>query len=201
MANLNRKNLKLLMSVLGLLIAVFFAFQQQNLPKLNNQPVQHSLNSPTVQIATNSAQVPSSFTKAQVTKVVDGDTIDVEINGEKKTVRFVGINTPETVDPRRPVQCFGKEASDETKKLLTGQTVFLEKDISETDKYDRLLRYVYLPQTDGNLLFVDDYLVREGFAQVSTYPPDVKYVERFTAAEHEAQQNNRGLWGKCNGQI
>lgn len=133
-----------------------------------------------------------------VTKVVDGDTIEVSGN---QAVRFIGIDTPETVDPRRPVGCFGKEASSEVKKLLTNQEVVLQKDVSETDKYKRLLRYVFLPLEDGSILFINDYLVREGFAKVLTYPPDVKYNEQFRQAEKEARENNRGLWGRCGGVI
>lgn len=133
----------------------------------------------------------------EVSKVVDGDTIEVMKNGQILKVRFIGINTPETVDPRRGVQCFGKEASDETKNLLNGQRVILEKDISDKDKYDRLLRYVFRLNSDGSMVFVNDYLVRMGFAQVSTYPPDVKYEERFKKAQRLAKINKIGLWGRC----
>ncbi len=132
--------------------------------------------------------------KYLVSKVTDGDTVELS-NGQK--VRFVGIDTPETVDPRRSVGCFGKQASNENKKLLEGKEVILEKDVSETDKYNRLLRYVYLPLPDGSLLFINDYLVREGFAKVYTYPPDVKFNEQFLQAEREARAQNRGLWAAC----
>ncbi len=146
--------------------------------------------------ATSSATLGSS-TKQQrflVTRVIDGDTIELS-TGQK--VRYVGMDTPETVDPRRPVGCFGKEASSENKKLVEGKEVILEKDVSETDKYSRLLRYVYLPLPDGNLLFVNDYLVRAGFAKVYTYPPDVKFNEQFLQAEREARTQNRGMWAAC----
>ncbi len=150
------------------------------------------------QIASDSAAIAGiEGEKASVTRVVDGDTIDVSINGAPFTVRFVGMDTPETVDPRRPVGCFGKEASNETKSLLTGKTVILQKDISNTDKYKRILRYIYLPLEDGTYLFVNDFLVREGFAKVYTYPPDVKYDQRFKEAEQEAKANNRGMWSAC----
>lgn len=132
-----------------------------------------------------------------VVKVVDGDTIDVQINGQKKTIRLIGINTPETVDPRRPVQCFGKEASNETKRLLTGKQVYLTKDVSESDKYDRLLRFVYLPLENGEMLFVNDYLVRQGFANNYPYPPDIKFDDQFRLAEKEAKEQKRGLWSAC----
>lgn len=148
----------------------------------------------TPQEATGSAGVEIAGERALVTKVIDGDTIVVN---DKLTVRFIGIDTPETVDPRRPVACFGKEASNKTKSLLSGKDVILQKDVSETDKYGRLLRYVFLPLPDGQNLFVNDYLVREGYAKVLTYPPDVKYNEQFRQAEREARENKRGLWKKC----
>lgn len=129
-----------------------------------------------------------------VTRVVDGDTIEISTG---QTVRLIGVDTPETVDPRRPVGCFGKEASNETKKLLTGKEVILQKDVSETDKFHRLLRYIFLPLESNQTLFVNDYLVREGFAKVYAYPPDVKYNEQFRQAEKEAREGNKGLWGRC----
>lgn len=133
----------------------------------------------------------------KVTKVVDGDTIEVDINGQFKKIRLIGINTPETIDPRRPVQCFGAEASHETKRLLEGKSVRLEKDVSETDKYGRLLRFVYLPLETNQWLLVNDYLVREGFAQNYTYPPDISKNEQFKQAETEARAVKKGLWGSC----
>jgi len=125
----------------------------------------------------------------KVVKVVDGDTIALE-NGE--VVRYIGIDTPETVHPSKPVQCFGKEASEKNKELVEGKMVKLEKDVSERDKYGRLLRYVWV-----NGIFVNDYLVREGYAYVSTYPPDVKYSEQFLKAQQEARENKKGLWASC----
>lgn len=131
---------------------------------------------------------------AKVIKVVDGDTIVVDLgSGNIKTVRYIGIDTPETVDPRKSVQCFGKEASAKNKELVGGGTVGLEKDISETDKYGRLLRYVY----SGDL-FINQLLVAEGYAHSSSYPPDIKYQDKFKAAEQQAKTNSKGLWGSCN---
>lgn len=144
--------------------------------------------------STGSATAGIEGEKVLVTKVIDGDTIEIE-SGQK--IRFVGIDTPETVDPRRPVGCFGKEASNEVKKLLTGKEIIMQKDISDTDKYNRLLRYIYLPLENEQTLFVNDYLVREGFAKVYTYPPDVKFNEQFLEAERQARQNQRGLWKSC----
>ena len=114
-------------------------------------------------------------TTARIVRVVDGDTIQLT-SGEK--VRYVGMNTPETVDPRRPVQCFGHEASARNKELVEGQTVKLVRDVSETDKYGRLLRYVYL--LDGT--FINLKLVQEGYAEVETIAPNVAHVHDFLAA-------------------
>jgi len=124
--------------------------------------------------------------KVKVIQVIDGDTIKIE-SGQK--VRLIGIDTPETVDPNRPVGCYGQEASNFTKSRLEGKSVELEKDVSDTDKYDRLLRYIWL---DGVLF--NETLVREGYAQVSTYPPDVKYQNKFLAAQAEARNQKKGLW-------
>lgn len=127
---------------------------------------------------------------AQVSRLVDGDTMEVVMGGKSYTVRYIGIDTPETIAPNTPVQWMGKEASAENKSLVEGKTVYLEKDVSETDKYGRLLRYVYV----GNL-FVNAELVRKGYAKVSTYPPDVKYQSLFLQMQQEARAANRGLWG------
>jgi len=124
-----------------------------------------------------------------VIRVVDGDTIEIE--GGKK-IRYIGIDTPEVADPRKPVQCFGRDASAKNKELVEGKRVRLEKDVSETDKYGRLLRYVYVGNT-----FVNETLVKEGYAFSSPYPPDVKYQELFNQAEKEARAANSGLWGSC----
>lgn len=129
-----------------------------------------------------------------VTKVVDGDTIEIE-GGEK--VRYLGVDTPETKDPRKPVQCFGKEASNKNKELVEGKRVVLEKDISDKDKYNRLLRFVFLDLGNGSRLFVNDYLIREGYAHVLTIPPDVMYSEQFLAAQKQAREQKKGLWDKC----
>lgn len=161
---------------------------------------------PTVEstpIATTSAVFAIEGEKALVTKVIDGDTFSAKVGPAsgwettEVTVRLIGIDTPETKDPRRPVGCFGKQASEETKNLILGKEVILQKDLSETDKYGRLLRYVFLPINNDQTLFVNDYLVREGFAKVLTYPPDVKYNEQFRQAEIEAKEKNKGLWERC----
>ncbi len=156
---------------------------------------------PTVQSIKKQAQVIESLPASQsaqlvkVIRVVDGDTIRLE-NGQ--TVRYIGIDTPETKHPQKKLQCFGKEASNKNKELVEGKMVRLEKDISETDKYWRLLRYVFVPtEASPSGLFVNDYLVREGFAHTSTFPPDVKYSDYFINLEREAQTNHKGLWKNC----
>lgn len=125
----------------------------------------------------------------KVIRVIDGDTIEIE-GGER--VRYIGMDTPETVDPRNPVQCFGKEASDRNKELVEGKTVRLVKDVSETDKYGRLLRYVYVGDE-----FINLELVKQGFAYSDTVPPDVKYQSLFIAAQKNARQAGVGLWSAC----
>jgi micrococcal nuclease len=126
---------------------------------------------------------------AKVTRVVDGDTIEIE-GGER--VRYIGIDTPETVDPRKPVQCFGVEASNKNKELVEGKEVRLEKDITDRDKYNRLLRYVYVGDN-----FVNLELVKQGFAYSYSYPPDIKYQDQFLKAQQEAREAKRGLWNAC----
>ncbi len=152
--------------------------------------------------ATPTATLPAGLTPATVTRVIDGDTIEVEIAGLEYTLRYIGINTPETVDPRRPVECFGHEASDFNKQLVLGETVGLEKDVSETDQFGRLLRYVWLggPSTgSGQAKMVNATLVREGYAQASAYPPDVKYQNLFLSLQADAAGAGRGLWGAACG--
>lgn len=127
---------------------------------------------------------------ATVTNVVDGDTIDVEFrDGRTARVRLIGVDTPEVYGE---VECFGVAASQFTAEWLNRKQVALERDVSETDRYGRLLRYVWI----GPYLF-NELLVREGYAGVTTYPPDVKYAWRFREAERVAREERAGLWGVC----
>lgn len=121
-----------------------------------------------------------------VTRVIDGDTIELE-GGIK--LRYIGIDAPEFRDKE---ECFAQSASAKNKELVEGKEVKLEKDVSETDKYGRLLRYVYF----GNIQ-VNELLVREGYAKSRSYPPDVKYQEKFRLVEKQARQEGRGLWKEC----
>lgn len=133
------------------------------------------------------APASGNLQEAQVINVVDGDTIDVLIGGIEYRVRYILIDTPETYGGIEP---FGPEASEANRQLVEGQNVRLEKDVSETDQYGRLLRYVYV----GDLM-VNEELLRRGLAQVATFPPDVKYIDRFLAIQREAQAVGVGIWG------
>lgn len=127
-----------------------------------------------------------------VDRVVDGDTL-VVTGGER--VRLIGIDTPETKDPKRPVGCYGKEASAFTTSLLAGGTkVRLVGDAEQRDKYGRLLAYVYR-RADG--LFVNAELLRRGFAQLLTIPPNVAHTDEFVALSRQARDGSQGLWGAC----
>lgn len=128
-----------------------------------------------------------------VTRVVDGDTIEIE---GKIKVRYIGVNSPEiyhdSTGKKTGEQCFANEASLENKKMVEGKRVTLIKDISEKDKYGRLLRYVYVDD-----LFVNDYLITNGYAKIMTIKPDIKYSLEFKQKEKEAKVNNLGIWKKC----
>jgi micrococcal nuclease len=131
----------------------------------------------------------------EVSKITDGDTIHVAIGGGDETVRLIGIDTPESVDPRSPVECFGKEASAHLAELIpVGTEVRLVRDVEARDRYDRLLAYVYRARDD---LFVNLQQARDGYADVATFPPNVAHVDDFTAAVAEARDAGRGLWGAC----
>ena len=145
---------------------------------------------------------PGGFEVAEVTRVVDGDTIEVSVTGrtegpaagmgnvgEVYKVRLIGIDTPESVKPGTPVECFGKEASAAAAALLEGQEVTLVKDVEETDAYDRRLRYVYLGEEMANAR-----LVLNGYANAYTYPPNVRHSSLFVQLQREAREANRGLW-------
>lgn len=139
---------------------------------------------------------PSSQTQSQanevarVIRVIDGDTLQVEMNGQNIRVRYIGVDAPEST---RIVECFGREATKFHRTLVNGQQLRLERDVSETDRFGRLLRYAYLP--DGRM--VNEILIREGYATARSFPPDVKYQDRLRAAEKEARNARRGLWSKC----
>jgi len=138
------------------------------------------------------ATTPAS-TSPTVTRIVDGDTIVVLINGASEKVRLIGVDTPETVDPRKDVQCFGKEASAFTKSLLLNKPVRLEADTTQgdRDKYGRLLRYVFLE--DETL--VNEKIIAEGYGHEYTYRLPYEHQTDFKNAERKARESKKGLWG------
>jgi micrococcal nuclease len=129
---------------------------------------------------------------AVVVKVVDGDTIDVRIGSRTDTVRLLGVDTPETHHPTKPVQCFGPEAAAYTTSRLTGQTVTLEDDVEPRDVYDRRLSYVYI---DGHRF--NDELLSLGYARLLVIPPNGAHARTMLAEELAAKRAGRGLWGAC----
>jgi len=154
---------------------------------------------PVPQTATADSPVLNEGELYRVTSIVDGDTIKVSMNGQTETIRFIGIDTPETKDPRKPVQCYGKEASSRMQHYAQSKNVRLEDDPSQgdRDKYGRLLRYVYTE--DGkNIAY---YMIKEGYAHEYTYNKPYKYQTEFQDAESYARENLLGLWSPntCNG--
>ena len=132
---------------------------------------------------------------AKVIRVVDGDTIKVLIQDKEDTVRLIGIDSPEVVDDRKPSQCFGKEASDKAKEILTDKTITLESDLTQgnRDEYGRLLRYVFL-----NNLNINKIMLSEGYAREYTFKGNsYKYQSDFIQAEKKAMENEMGLWLRC----
>lgn len=153
---------------------------------------------------------PGGFESAVVKDVIDGDTIEVEVTGlaagpvagetqigNEYTVRLIGIDTPESVKPNSPVECFGRESSAAAEALLSGAEVRLVKDVEEMDRYGRLLRYVYLGEETAN-----GRLVVNGYAHAYTYPPNVRHTDLFVRLERDAREDERGLWAPdtCNGE-
>ena len=128
-------------------------------------------------------------------RIVDGDTVVVSLGGVDEKIRLIGIDTPESVDPRRPVECFGKEATAHINELIPpGTSVRVERDVEARDRYDRLLAYLYRSDDD---LFVNQQMLADGFANTATYPPNVTHVDSFLVAERSARADGRGLWSAC----
>jgi micrococcal nuclease len=141
-----------------------------------------------------SEERPGQRLDGRVTKIVDGDTIHVQIGGRREKIRYIGVDTPETHKPGTPVQCYGRAASAFNARLLAGRQVELRTDAETRDRYGRLLAYVYR-RPDG--LFVNAELVRRGFAMILTIPPNVAHAEEFLRLQRAARQAGRGLWSAC----
>ncbi len=151
-----------------------------------------------IPITTDNIPQESHSSLVDVVRVVDGDTLQVNIEGELVTVRLIGVDTPEIVDPRRPVQCFGQEASNKAKELLENSKIKLEPDETQgdTDRYQRLLRYVFLE--DGT--HFNKLMIEQGFAHEYTYNVPYRHRDEFVEAENYAKTNKLGLWADnvCN---
>jgi micrococcal nuclease len=137
-------------------------------------------------------EAPPDTATVQVTRVVDGDTIEVDYEGHDEDVRYIGVDTPESVKPDTPVQCYALAASHFNERLVDGKRVRLAFDAERRDVYGRLLAYVHLGKT-----FVNAELVRRGYARTLTIPPNDRFAARFDRLEQAASDAGRGLWGRC----
>lgn len=187
------KGVKLAVTVLAVIFLVL------TLTTNDNKPTPAKSSPATQQQPTKTEQSTNSTQLYNVIAVIDGDTIDVDLNGKTERLRLIGLDTPETKDPRKPVQCFGKEASEQARKLLDGKQVRLEAEASqgERDKYDRLLRYVYLE--DGTSY--NKQIIFDGYAHEYTYNTPYKYQTEYKQAQKDAEAAQRGLWSPstCSG--
>ena len=129
---------------------------------------------------------------AKVTRVVDGDTVEARVDGRSEDVRYIGVDTPESVKPDTPVECYAIAASHFNEDLVEGESVRLDFDAERRDVYGRLLAYVHLGHE-----FVNAELVRRGYATTLTIAPNTRYADRFDRLEREASAAGRGLWGEC----
>jgi micrococcal nuclease len=136
----------------------------------------------------------TTFGRAQVLRVVDGDTIRVRLDGRTERVRYIGVDTPESVKPGTPVQCFAKRAAAANAALVAGRSVRLVGDVEQRDRYGRLLAYVYR-ESDG--AFVNAQLVRDGYARTLTIAPNVAHARQFAQLARTARDDGRGLWAAC----
>jgi micrococcal nuclease len=130
----------------------------------------------------------------RVVKVVDGDTIHVQVGATREKVRYIGVDTPETKHPSKGVQCYGEQAADFNGRLVAGEQVRLVRDVEPRDRYGRLLAYVYRVR-DG--LFVNAELARLGYAVPLAIAPDVRFADRFEDLARQARERDRGLWAAC----
>ncbi|MDP3763789.1 MAG: thermonuclease family protein [bacterium] len=194
---------------IGIGVAIFFAFivilvivvpssdKKEEVQTEQSLPSVSPVVSNKAVVAVKATQKPQVLGEYLVTKVVDGDTVGLNINGKVETVRLIGMNTPETVDPRKPVECFGKEASNRAKELLTGKSVKIESDPNgdTRDKYDRLLLYIFL----GDGTNYAKKMIMDGYAYEYTYNVKYKYQAEFKQAQKYAEDNKLGLWapGVC----
>lgn len=201
----NQKVKKILLVIISFFTLLFggiwiYAISQPTQPKTEEKIIitPSPTQTTTEELTPTQGQIQSEKQEAKVIRVIDGDTIEISINGTIEKVRFIGVDTPETVDPRKTVQCFGEKASKVTKDALTNQTVWLESDSTQgnRDKYSRLLRYVW---TDDEKVDFGKVLIATGFAYEYTYNTPYKYQSSYKQAQSEAEQGKKGLWadGAC----
>ena len=182
---------KVLLACCAFLVLAFVILGSDTLPAAQGQaPLQSASVTTSVPESAGTSTLPQNA--YAVSKVIDGDTISIIKDGETVTLRLIGLDTPETVDPRKPVQCFGKAASDKAKEFLTGKTVRLEFDSSQglLDKYGRTLAYVFL--LNGTLF--NEYMIAEGYGHEYTYNLPYKYQKEFKEAQRRAREQKKGLW-------
>jgi micrococcal nuclease len=130
----------------------------------------------------------------RVVRIVDGDTIKVRLGDRNETVRYLGVDTPETVKPNTPVQCYGKQASEYNRRQVEGRQVRLRYSVERRDRYGRLLAYVYV---DGSKHSINADLVARGYGEELVIPPNVEHAERYRRLEQQARDRRLGLWGAC----
>lgn len=178
-----------------ILVLAFSIFQQyKSSPTITDQSVQNEEAASSTSKNTGTQAMVNNGSEYYVYKVIDGDTIEVEdvSTKNKYTVRYIGIDSPETKYSHRPEGCFANEATQKNKELVLNKKVVLVKDISETDKYGRLLRYVY-----ADNIFINEIMVEGGFAKAVVYKPDVAFKDIFKNSENEAKAKGVGMWGGC----
>lgn len=172
--------LKRVLIIFGLISLIFiFGFWAEN--QLKTIDFKEIVKTPTSDLTEESRE------KAIVAKVIDGDTIELS---DKRKIRYIGINSFEMNDERLEIKCLAEKAREANRNLVENKEIEMEKDVSETDKYGRLLRYVWI---DG--ILINEELVKNGWAEVSSFPPDIKYQERFRIEQIKAKLNDLGIWG------
>ena len=197
---MNRKLLYIIGGIIVFLIIAFVIASKSEQNTIQNKEEYSPVSQTQGTIETKTSIPSTQYTFYQIVRVVDGDTVKINMNGKEETFRLIGLDTPETVDPRKVVQCFGIEASNKAKELLSGKKVRVETDPTQGtyDKYNRRLGYIFLE--DG--LFFNKYMIEAGYAHEYTYQSNpYKYKLDFIKAEKEAREQERGLWNKstCNG--
>jgi micrococcal nuclease len=188
MKKVKKKNKKKALALFAVVLSLLLSFIFSKLPEIDQingiQDIPKILN-----LLLEEEENPVGLVNAKVVRVVDGDTVVVRYEGREERIRLIGVDTPETVHPNKPVEAYGEEAKEYTKKKLEEKNIQIEFDVQERDRYGRLLGYIWV---DG-LLFNDE-LLRMGYARVATFPPNVKYVETFKETEKNAREKQVGIW-------